>query len=42
MSKDVVVRFHKLFHILASKLLLPYYKAMNSEFFNWIDEVNVG
>src|SRR5262245_47472617 len=30
------------FYILAQKTksLLPYYRAMNPEFFNWIDEVS--
>ncbi|MBO0859038.1 MAG: hypothetical protein J2P21_11295 [Chloracidobacterium sp.] len=43
-AKDVVKQFHRLFYILApkTKLLLPYYRAMNPEFFDWIDEISAG
>ena len=38
-EKDAVAQFHKLFHILETKLLLPYYMAMNPVFFAWVDNI---
>jgi len=43
-ERNVVEQFHRLFHILApkTKSLLPYYRAMNPEFFDWVDEISAG
>jgi hypothetical protein len=43
-EKDAVAQFNKLFHILVpkTKVLWPYYMAMNPVFFHWVDEISAG
>jgi hypothetical protein len=38
-GRDVVRQFHKLFQKLSPKPLLPFYRALNPDFFSWIDAV---
>lgn len=40
-NKELVVEFRTIFYKISHPSLLPYYKSMNPDFFNWLEESTI-